>query len=132
MIPYPHLTIDQVQCLMLFVVEQGAVVNVSSVAATIPFLTMAPYCAAKAAQDAMTRNLALEFARKGVRINSVLPGEFLSAVLYFPFAGMRDVCGLSGKSDAAIDVVGIAVALGWDCCWNFLHAVFLPMNTFAP
>lgn len=62
--------------------EQGAVVNVSSVAAAIPFINMAPYCAAKAAQDAITRNLALEFAKKGVRVNSVLPGELLPAVIY--------------------------------------------------
>ena len=54
---------------------QGAIVNVSSIAAIIPMPSFASYSVAKAAQDAMTRSLALEFAPKGVRVNSVLPGE---------------------------------------------------------
>ena len=55
---------------------QGAVVNVSSVAAIMPMgsPTMISYGVAKAAQDTLTKNLAFEFATKGVRVNSVLPG----------------------------------------------------------
>ena len=36
--------------------------------------TMTSYGVAKAAQDTLTKNLAFEFATKGVRVNSVLPG----------------------------------------------------------
>ena len=56
---------------------QGAVVNVSSVAAIMPMGSpmMTSYGVAKAAQDTLTKNLAFEFATKGVRVNSVLPGE---------------------------------------------------------
>ena len=56
---------------------QGAVVNVSSVAAIMPMgsPTMISYGVAKAAQDTLTKNLAFEFATKGVRVNSVLPGK---------------------------------------------------------
>ena len=64
---------------------QGAVVNVSSVGAIMPIAspTMTSYGVAKAAQDTLTKNLAFEFATKGVRVNSVLPGEplFLSPPL---------------------------------------------------
>ena len=51
--------------------------NVSSVGAIMPIAssTMTSYGVAKAAQDALTKNLAFEFATKGVRINSVLPGK---------------------------------------------------------
>jgi NAD(P)-dependent dehydrogenase (short-subunit alcohol dehydrogenase family) len=35
---------------------------------------MGPYCAAKALLDYATRSYALEFAGRGVRFNSVLPG----------------------------------------------------------
>ena len=60
----------------LILLLQGAVVNVSSVAAIMPMgtPTMASYGVAKAAQDTLTKNLAFEFATKGVRVNSVLPG----------------------------------------------------------
>ena len=56
---------------------QGAVINVSSVGAVIPASGFQAYGVAKAAQDKMTMNLAFEFASKGVRVNSVLPGERL-------------------------------------------------------
>lgn len=50
-------------------------VNVSSIGAVMPMHgTFVSYAVAKAAQDALTNNLAFEFAPKGVRINSVLPG----------------------------------------------------------
>jgi NAD(P)-dependent dehydrogenase (short-subunit alcohol dehydrogenase family) len=54
---------------------QGAVINVSSVGAVIPATGFQAYGVAKAAQDKMTQNLALEFAPKGVRVNSILPGK---------------------------------------------------------
>ena len=51
--------------------------NVSSVGAIMPIAspTMTSYGVAKAAQDTLTKNLAFEFATKGVRVNSVLPGK---------------------------------------------------------
>jgi len=65
---------------------QGAVVNVSSVGAIMPMgsPTMVSYGVAKAAQDTLTKNLAFEFATKGVRVNSVLPGEAHQGMLDFP------------------------------------------------
>ena len=61
---------------------QGAVINVSSVGALVPMgsPSMCSYGVAKAAQDQLTKNLAFEFATKGVRVNSVLPGK-LDALL---------------------------------------------------
>jgi NAD(P)-dependent dehydrogenase (short-subunit alcohol dehydrogenase family) len=53
----------------------GAVVNISSMSAEHP--TIFPnmhYDASKAGVDAITRLAALEFARDGIRVNSVLPG----------------------------------------------------------
>ena len=46
---------------------QGSIVNVSSIAAIIPMPHFTSYTVAKAAQDAMTRSLALEYAPKGLR-----------------------------------------------------------------
>ena len=56
-------------------------VNVSSVGAIMPIAspTMTSYGVAKAAQDKLTKDLAFEFATKGVRVNSVLPGRLHSS-----------------------------------------------------
>ena len=52
----------------------GSVINVASVAglAGAPFL--APYGAAKAAVVALTKTLAVEWGRSGVRVNALCPG----------------------------------------------------------
>jgi meso-butanediol dehydrogenase/(S,S)-butanediol dehydrogenase/diacetyl reductase len=52
----------------------GSVVNIGSVAATVGFATDAAYCASKGAVHALTRQMALDYATQGVRINCVAPG----------------------------------------------------------
>jgi len=51
----------------------GAVVNVSSIAATVGTPGHAAYCASKAGLDALTRVMAVELGPKGIRVNSVDP-----------------------------------------------------------
>jgi len=52
----------------------GSVVNIGSVAATVGFATDAAYCASKGAVHALTRQMALDYAQDGVRVNCVAPG----------------------------------------------------------
>lgn len=52
----------------------GSVVNIGSVAATVGFATDAAYCASKGAVHALTRQMALDYASRGVRVNCVAPG----------------------------------------------------------
>lgn len=52
----------------------GSIVNVGSVAATVGFATDAAYCASKGAVHALTRQMALDCASKGIRVNCVAPG----------------------------------------------------------
>jgi NAD(P)-dependent dehydrogenase (short-subunit alcohol dehydrogenase family) len=52
----------------------GSVVNIGSVAATVGFATDAAYCASKGAVHALTRQMALDYADSGVRVNCVAPG----------------------------------------------------------
>lgn len=52
----------------------GAIVNVSSVHARQTSALVAPYAAAKAALESLTRSAAIEGAAKGIRANAVLPG----------------------------------------------------------
>lgn len=59
----------------------GRVVNISSVAATMPPATGADYAACKAAVNAMTTSLAKAVAADGVTVNAVSPGTIHSAAL---------------------------------------------------
>ncbi len=54
--------------------KAAAVVNISSVAATMPFGPFAHYGAAKAALNYYSRTLAMELAPSGIRVNVVSPG----------------------------------------------------------
>ena len=54
--------------------RRGAIVNVSSLAALHAVPGQAAYAAAKAGLLALTRTLAREVGRRGVRVNAVVPG----------------------------------------------------------
>lgn len=51
----------------------GAIVNVSSLSSFIGFADHAAYCASKGALDGMTRVMANELGRQGIRVNAVNP-----------------------------------------------------------
>ncbi|HKW88924.1 MAG TPA: SDR family NAD(P)-dependent oxidoreductase [Candidatus Acidoferrales bacterium] len=52
----------------------GTILNISSVAAKVPYPWNGPYAASKAGLVGLTRTLAAEAARKGVRVNAICPG----------------------------------------------------------
>ncbi|HLE57706.1 MAG TPA: SDR family oxidoreductase [Rhodothermia bacterium] len=52
----------------------ASIVNISATQAFIPMPLQAHVCAAKAGVDMLTRTLALEWGREGVRVNSIAPG----------------------------------------------------------
>ncbi|CAG5125261.1 unnamed protein product [Candidula unifasciata] len=53
--------------------SKGSIVIVSSIVSTLAVPSEIVYCMTKAALDHMTRNLALDLASKGVRVNAVNP-----------------------------------------------------------
>ncbi|GAA5038436.1 NAD(P)-dependent dehydrogenase (short-subunit alcohol dehydrogenase family) [Thermocatellispora tengchongensis] len=52
----------------------GAIVNTSSAVALTGMRGSAPYSAAKAAVSGLTRQLAADYGRRGIRVNAVAPG----------------------------------------------------------
>jgi NAD(P)-dependent dehydrogenase (short-subunit alcohol dehydrogenase family) len=52
----------------------GAIVNIASVAGLVGLPNRAAYCASKGAVIALTRALAIDHVRQGVRVNAVCPG----------------------------------------------------------
>ncbi|MEW6217293.1 MAG: SDR family oxidoreductase [Candidatus Bipolaricaulota bacterium] len=61
---------------------QGAIVNVSSVHAVATSPDLAAYAASKGGLMALTRAMALEFARDGIRVNAILPGAVDTPMLH--------------------------------------------------
>ncbi len=62
------------EALSAFGPKGGSIVNTASAVAMLGMPGMAPYSAAKAAVVGMTRQMAAEYGRRGVRVNAVAPG----------------------------------------------------------
>ncbi|ABV87398.1 SDR family oxidoreductase [Shewanella pealeana] len=52
----------------------GAIIQISAPQAFVPMPMQVHVCAAKAGVDMLTKTLAIEWGRKGIRINSIVPG----------------------------------------------------------
>ncbi|MCF3963269.1 SDR family NAD(P)-dependent oxidoreductase [Streptomyces fuscigenes] len=93
----------------------GRIVNISSGAAVRPGAGGSVYAASKAAVETLTRSLALEVARHGIRVNTVqpgfAPGSEVSALSEDHVSRMRDRIPLgrtSGPFDAPAAVLWLA------------------------
>ncbi len=68
---------------------RGAIVNISSISgirwAGVPYVS---YAASKAGILGLTRSIAMEYAPKGVRANSILPGLMNTPMIVKPLAGV--------------------------------------------
>jgi 3alpha(or 20beta)-hydroxysteroid dehydrogenase len=87
----------------------GSVVNISSVAATIPFPGIAGYSATKAGVDRLTRVAAMESGKLGygVRVNCVYPG-LVPTEMGMKLAADMVTLGLWPSAEAAVgDVIGM-------------------------
>jgi cyclopentanol dehydrogenase len=59
----------------------GAIVNVASISALAGSIAMFAYQASKGAVRSMSRAAAIQYAREGIRVNSVYPGPVAAAML---------------------------------------------------
>jgi NAD(P)-dependent dehydrogenase (short-subunit alcohol dehydrogenase family) len=72
---------------------EGSIVNISSalgLVASTP-ITQAGYCASKAGVVNLTRELAAQWARRGVRVNAIAPGFFPSEMTVEAFDNERSL-----------------------------------------
>lgn len=56
----------------------GSIVNTSSVQGSVGFVGWAGYAASKGGIDALTRQVAVEYAPMNIRVNAVIPGTILT------------------------------------------------------
>ena len=72
---------------------RGSIVNVSSQAALVALDAHLCYCASKAAMDAITRSLCLEFGPHGIRVNSVNPTVTLTPMAQQAWSDPAKIAG---------------------------------------
>jgi NAD(P)-dependent dehydrogenase (short-subunit alcohol dehydrogenase family) len=95
--------------------RSGAIVNLCSIAGRAGIPTRNAYGAAKAAIESLTRSLACEWAREGVRVNAVAPG-YVATELVETLArnGQLDLSAIERRTPlgrlAAPDEIANAVA----------------------
>jgi len=65
----------------------GAIVNTSSLFGVMGFATTPVYCASKWGLIGMTNSVALEVARKNIRVNAIAPGSVMTPLIKEMFGG---------------------------------------------
>jgi NAD(P)-dependent dehydrogenase (short-subunit alcohol dehydrogenase family) len=75
----------------------GSIVHVGSVAGFVGFENDAAYCASKGAILALTRQMALDYAGHGIRVNCVCPGFIETDQLRDYLAGQADPSAAAGE-----------------------------------
>jgi NAD(P)-dependent dehydrogenase (short-subunit alcohol dehydrogenase family) len=88
----------------------GAIINITSVGGRVALARTTAYCAAKGGVEMLTKQLAFDWATKGIRVNAVAPGyietDMTQAFLKHPERGEqvigRTPMGRLGKPDELI------------------------------
>lgn len=111
---------------------KGSVILLSSITALFGTASIGAYAVSKAAEAQLARNLAVEWGRRGIRVNAIAPGvietDFARALYEDPKARRRleslSCLGRLGKPD---DVAGVAVFLASDAA-GFITGQFLVVD----
>lgn len=111
----------------------GAIIFISSMAALAAFPESAAYTASKGAIDAVARQLAVELAPQGVRVNAIAPGEIdtpMNTEFYAEhpeFVEEMEEFTPAGRLGKATDIAPAAVFLASDMA-RFVYGVSLPVD----
>ena len=111
----------------------GAIVNIASVFGMVGAARSAPYSATKAAVIGLTRQLATEYGRDGIRVNAIAPGLIETPLTATRLAEnpwfrrmMIEGCPL-GRPGSSADVASAALFLASPMA-GFLTGVVLPVD----
>jgi NAD(P)-dependent dehydrogenase (short-subunit alcohol dehydrogenase family) len=110
----------------------GRIINIASLNSFVALTEVAAYAASKAAVTSLTRSLAVEWSKKGVTVNAIAPGVFITELneklLNSTPRGqellMRTPIGRFGKTE---ELVGAAVFLASDSA-SFVTGQTIPVD----
>ncbi len=77
--------------------EGGSIVNISPIHEDVPFPGFTPYAAAKGGMRMLMRNMALELAPLGIRVNNIAPGAIKTPI--------QAATGLDAAKEAKISAI---------------------------
>jgi NAD(P)-dependent dehydrogenase (short-subunit alcohol dehydrogenase family) len=111
---------------------RGRIINIASLTSFVAFFEITPYAASKSAVLGLTRNLAIEWAPKGINVNAIAPGVFRTDLN----AGLLD--GTERGRELLIrtpmkrfgnvhELVGVAILLASDAA-SFITGQCIPVD----
>lgn len=92
----------------------GSIVNISSIASQRG-RGLAPYAASKGAVEALTRAMAADHGRDGIRVNSIAPGPAYTPMV--SARGMPESVREARRKSTALGIEGTA----WDVAWAAVY-----------
>jgi 3-oxoacyl-[acyl-carrier protein] reductase len=110
--------------------KRGAIVNIASIAAFHVTVAHVPYAASKAGVVALTRDLAYEVGRHGIRVNAIAPGPIDTPMVRFASDEQRAAMAkniLLGRMGRPEDIGEAAVFLASDHA-SFITGATLPVS----
>lgn len=109
----------------------GSIVNTSSIAGILALEAAADYVAAKHAVIGLTKAAALDYARKNIRVNAVLPGVVRTQMMEASFAENPELIEWT-SSMQPIGRIGMPVELAEAAVWLMSDAASLVTGISMP
>jgi len=110
--------------------KRGAIVNIASIAAFHVTVPHVPYAASKAGVVALTRDLAYEVGRLGIRVNAIAPGPIETPMVGIISDEQRQAIAkniLLGRMGQPEDIGNAAVFLASDAA-SYITGATLPVS----